>query len=331
MQFPATGGHHSLWQPLGSMPGVPSCQPDTISPKLLQLRSTPTPSSSSESMRTSYLSPGDGVGDYHTHNPNTDALRTVQTIASSKPRTMLPDHPRVLLSNPDTIASSSDEKTSRHDNGVVRSAATKKLIKPKGKSRRSRQSASLRLASSRINAAGRVKYAESEHDRKVKDDFLIQGRAKGLTFKQIKVEGGYLEAESTLRGRFRTLTKPVEKRLRNPRWYPVDVRLLDEGVRNLSPDPYNILLKKVPWAKVAEYINNNGGTYLFGTATCKARWNQLVAESLAKGFDPTRSFHEQQQEDDERKGVMQQSAEVEEAAAIGSSDDPFYSDGEHHI
>ncbi|KAK4185367.1 hypothetical protein QBC35DRAFT_345432, partial [Podospora australis] len=115
-----------------------------------------------------------------------------------------------------------------------------------------------------------------------KDDFLIQGRAKGLTFKQIKEEGGYLEAESTLRGRFRTLTKPAEKRLRNPRWYPVDVRLLEEAVRKLSANPYDILPSKVPWAKVAEYIDNNGGTYLFGNATCKARWDQLVSKSLAK-------------------------------------------------
>jgi hypothetical protein len=54
--------------------------------------------------------------------------------------------------------------------------------------------------------------------------FLIECKRRGLSYKDIKRLGGFKEAESTLRGRFRTLTKTKEQRVRKPQWEERDVR-----------------------------------------------------------------------------------------------------------
>ncbi|THC87980.1 hypothetical protein EYZ11_012572 [Aspergillus tanneri] len=53
--------------------------------------------------------------------------------------------------------------------------------------------------------------------------FLIECKRRGLSYKDIKRLGGFKEAESTLRGRFRTLTKSKEQRVRKPQWQEKDV------------------------------------------------------------------------------------------------------------
>jgi hypothetical protein len=59
-----------------------------------------------------------------------------------------------------------------------------------------------------------------------KNAFLIQCKEQGMSYKDIKALGGFEEAESTLRGRYRTLTKPKEQRLRRPEWSDRDVSSL---------------------------------------------------------------------------------------------------------
>jgi hypothetical protein len=56
-----------------------------------------------------------------------------------------------------------------------------------------------------------------------KDALLIEWKEQGMSYKDIKAQGGFEEAESTLRGRYRTLTKPKEKRVRRPEWGERDV------------------------------------------------------------------------------------------------------------
>lgn len=56
-----------------------------------------------------------------------------------------------------------------------------------------------------------------------KDAFLVQSKLAGMSYKQIKEKGQFTEAESTLRGRFRTLTKQKEHRVRKPEWQERDV------------------------------------------------------------------------------------------------------------
>ncbi|KAJ5781075.1 hypothetical protein N7457_006235 [Penicillium paradoxum] len=111
--------------------------------------------------------------------------------------------------------------------------------------------------------------------------FLIDCKRRGLSYKAIKRVGGFKEAESTLRGRYRTLTKAKEQRVRKPQWRDKDVRLLCEGVKlhAETPSTYSPLNinepPKVSWKKVAEHIKANGGSYHFGNATCKKKWCDL--------------------------------------------------------
>lgn len=62
--------------------------------------------------------------------------------------------------------------------------------------------------------------------RSSKDGFLIRSKLSGMSYREIKVKGCFREAESTLRGRFRTLTKRKEQRVRKPQWQERDVSYL---------------------------------------------------------------------------------------------------------
>lgn len=73
----------------------------------------------------------------------------------------------------------------------------------------------------------RVKGRSAQRDTS-KDDLLIRLKTQGLSYKQIKETGGFDEAESTLRGRYRALTKPREARLRKPEWGKREVSGLND-------------------------------------------------------------------------------------------------------
>jgi hypothetical protein len=63
---------------------------------------------------------------------------------------------------------------------------------------------------------------------------LIEWKRRGLSYKEIKRMGGFQEPESTLRGRFRTLTKAKEQRVRKPKWLERDV----SPTPNTLPQPH---------------------------------------------------------------------------------------------
>jgi hypothetical protein len=63
----------------------------------------------------------------------------------------------------------------------------------------------------------------SLHYSDERNKFLIDCKRRGLSYKDIKRVGGFKEAESTLRGRYRTLTKSKEQRVRKPKWQDKDV------------------------------------------------------------------------------------------------------------
>ena len=56
-----------------------------------------------------------------------------------------------------------------------------------------------------------------------RDEFLVRSKLAGMSYKEIRTKGNFTEAESTLRGRFRTLTKRKEQRVRKPQWHETDV------------------------------------------------------------------------------------------------------------
>ena len=64
---------------------------------------------------------------------------------------------------------------------------------------------------------------EKPQDRTEKDNFLVQSKLAGMSYKEIRRKGNFTEAESTLRGRFRTLTKHKAARVRKPEWNENDV------------------------------------------------------------------------------------------------------------
>jgi hypothetical protein len=65
--------------------------------------------------------------------------------------------------------------------------------------------------------------AQAMHHRDAKDDFLVRSKLAGMSYKEIRRQGKFSEAESTLRGRFRTLTKHKAARVRKPEWDDNDV------------------------------------------------------------------------------------------------------------
>lgn len=68
----------------------------------------------------------------------------------------------------------------------------------------------------------------SLHYSDTRNALLIEWKRAGLSYKDIKRMGGFKEAESTLRGRFRTLTKAKEHRVRKPKWLKSDVSITRE-------------------------------------------------------------------------------------------------------
>ncbi|KNG83661.1 hypothetical protein ANOM_007333 [Aspergillus nomiae NRRL 13137] len=119
-----------------------------------------------------------------------------------------------------------------------------------------------------------------------RDEFLVECKLRGLSYKDIKRIGGFKEAESTLRGRFRTLTKSKEQRVRKPQWQEKDISLLCQAVKACMEDNKQARSgngpscqssatsqpPKVSWKRVAQYIWLHGGSYHFGNATCKKKW-----------------------------------------------------------
>jgi hypothetical protein len=66
--------------------------------------------------------------------------------------------------------------------------------------------------------------AGTQAQRQRNDELLIEGKKRGLTYKTIKgMMVGEEPAESTLRGRYRSLTKDRKDRVRKPYWTKTDV------------------------------------------------------------------------------------------------------------
>ncbi|KAJ5765659.1 hypothetical protein N7520_005218 [Penicillium odoratum] len=131
------------------------------------------------------------------------------------------------------------------------------------------------------------------HYTDTRNAFLIDCKRRGLSYKEIKRMGGFKEAESTLRGRFRTLTKSKEQRVRKPKWLERDVTLLIEAVSIYTDKDYVYegdelrgqqrgqgQPPKVSWKKVAQFIWANGGSYQFGNATCKKKWCEIYGVNI---------------------------------------------------
>lgn len=55
----------------------------------------------------------------------------------------------------------------------------------------------------------------------------------------------------------------------------LQLKLLREGVHKLTVHGQTPSQNKVPWKHVADYIYDNGGSYHFGNATCRKKWDEI--------------------------------------------------------
>jgi hypothetical protein len=240
-------------------PNPGTTQPETVSPSMLRLNNNPslpviTSSSSSESLPVSYIPfhmdpissaargtttdvPEDLIlpssEQQSRRRPSSKKTQRGSNSGSKWGRKALPDkapNPQFILPN----------------NGPKRRSEPDSAIFPKQHSKRSkpksRTSSQLQLhgypsdlASSSHAGIGSLpvpssstvtdaaKDPPSSVERSAQDDFLVSSRLSGMKYSQIRKLGNFKEAESTLRGRFRTLVKPKEARVRNPQWQEIDV------------------------------------------------------------------------------------------------------------
>jgi len=272
-----------------------SLHPSTVSPKLLRLHPspTPTPSASTESIVTAYINAthdAEMAASFTETGQPTSAAGAGDIAAQSafsRGRTRLPDGPRsqhrmlpALRSNnvtkahgPTTIDSGTGKSNSRKPSHRYHEEPPRPSTPPAACKRRPSTKHDLRFTPavdysvlssspsspdpagaplspsptpptfrkpSRVvqgRSAGGTKAPEASPDSSDDDDgprggfatrrdanqFLIQSRESGMTYRDIRIQGGFVEAESTLRGRYRTLTKRREERVRKPEWSETDV------------------------------------------------------------------------------------------------------------
>ncbi|KAI8964058.1 hypothetical protein F5Y11DRAFT_355841 [Daldinia sp. FL1419] len=249
-----------------------SSYPSTISPKMLRINPSPTPASSSESVHNSMLAGSDldlGNSAYEHQHPRSpfQAQRQIQ-----KPRKELPSKPTrprlvPVVSEPPS-SSSKGKRPALPQLSADHGQSPQKVRSPYIKHEHQDTTYQAGEGSS---PRGRGRGGTT---RSAKDDFLVRSKLAGMTYREIRREGNFTEAESTLRGRFRTLTKDKEARVRKPEWQDNDVRLLKKAVRKLSKNN-EMMPAKAPWGQVAEYIMDHGGSYQFGGATCHRKWKEL--------------------------------------------------------
>ncbi|EEU39867.1 uncharacterized protein NECHADRAFT_79518 [Fusarium vanettenii 77-13-4] len=115
--------------------------------------------------------------------------------------------------------------------------------------------------------------------RASKDRYLLDRRADGYTYKEIKEAGGFSEAEPTLRGRWRTLTKDPQHRLRSPTWKYNDIVLLRKvtydwfTANKLTPESG----VRPPWKILAQQMFDRGASYHFGSGTISKKFADVYA------------------------------------------------------
>ncbi|KAI1484081.1 hypothetical protein F4774DRAFT_416105 [Daldinia eschscholtzii] len=269
----SSGNHVNTW----ASPNYPS----TIAPKMLRINPSPTPASSSESVHNTMLGGSDldsSVSAYEHSHPRSPFHSQRQ---SQKTRKELPSRP--VRSRLVPIVSSGQSSSSKGKRPALPQLST-------GREPQSPQK--LRAAQPKQehhDAALQGSEGSPAHGRSIrggggvrsaKDEFLVRSKLAGMTYREIRREGNFTEAESTLRGRFRTLTKDKEARVRKPEWQDNDIRLLKKAVRKLAKGN-DMMPAKAPWGQVAEYIMDHGGSYQFGGATCHRKWKELVEEGKA--------------------------------------------------
>jgi len=151
--------------------------------------------------------------------------------------------------------------------------------------------------------------------RQDNNELLVRLRDQGVSYKEIKKRLNCPEAESTLRGRHRTLTKDKSQRVRKPVWTDNDIRILINCVTGLILSPQNNQVSEerengckisARWKYISEEILRVGGSYKFGPGTCKKKYKELVETGAAPAI----------QELEKRRGYQRGEAREERCARL---------------
>lgn len=263
--IPQTLMSRSAVHNFGITPGAVFPEAETVSPKMLHLQNQNVPSlpssSSSESLRNPFRMDSDSemtsaVAVSQQENLSSSASQTRREPGSklnSVGRKQLPD--KAPRSKDNASSKGAKRRHGGEASGDKSSAPSSKKSKAKTKASSQTQSQSQSQSSSHHrhnhkggsdahpktthNNASSSKAAASAGSsgdaadesatppRSEKDEFLVKSKLAGMTYKDIRKKGGFTEAESTLRGRFRTLTKPKEARVRKPEFQEIDVSIFD--------------------------------------------------------------------------------------------------------
>ena len=237
-------------------------EPSTISPKALTLNVSSAPLSSSGSSQGAMLSfsasnTASSVGEDLTDISGPETLAVVEPqLPIRRTRQILPDSMPaarrivpVLPSNDFPPSKNTRKRPMKTKSGVVprikttppfSSTTIAEGFSHKAESIPQKSSAPKRIdakptkdvirpSQSWMSSSQSAATAQAMHHRDEKDDFLVKSKLSGMSYKDIRRQGKFTEAESTLRGRFRTLTKHKMARVRKPEWNDNDV-----GIRSLA-------------------------------------------------------------------------------------------------
>lgn len=247
-----------------------SAAPITVSPKALTLNVASTPLSSSGSSQGVALSLSDsstglGSGDDNSDFSGPETLWVVERHAPRRPRHILPNSSPtsqrrvpVVPSNDFAASRTTKRRLTKAKSGghidsrsdqpscatlsknkalpsqeielVPQKLSAPKRIEPKPVDSSVRQPCTTESPQAAQSAAT----IQAMHHRDAKDDFLVRSKLAGMSYKDIRRQGKFTEAESTLRGRFRTLTKHKTARVRKPEWDDNDVCSVFAGILLLA-------------------------------------------------------------------------------------------------
>ncbi|KAI3336638.1 hypothetical protein HD806DRAFT_13344 [Xylariaceae sp. AK1471] len=212
--------HHASTTNIQGHSWAENC-PATISPKMLRINPSPTPTSSSESIQTGIQTAG-GDSDLGASAWDQQQARSVLPTKRSnhKARKGLPTKPiksRLAPSPPResaTLKGKGKARAQKHSHQSALRLLDPAPAKPMPKGH---------LVAEVRNPVETVPSNSADAERDAKDRFLVESRLAGMTYREIRALGNFEEAESTLRGRFRAKTKPKEQRVRSPKWQEKDV------------------------------------------------------------------------------------------------------------
>lgn len=197
--------------------------PATISPKLLRINPSPALTSASESTQTGIPATG-GDSDFESsawdrHEAGNPPPMKRSNHRSRKELPTKPTKSRLASSSLPRELAASKAKSKTHAHQHSPHSALRCLTEP----------APAKLAPRDHSAAEADELIEeapvvsADAERDAKNRFLVESKLSGMTYREIRLQGGFTEAESTLRGRFRTLTKSKSQRVRRPEWQDKDV------------------------------------------------------------------------------------------------------------